>query len=90
MRQIEIITIEDILQKIEKSITNLRTEEQKAIMKFILLSDEYEKIGVILASLPIIQDKLQKLREDVFREMKKYEEAYLNYKIGGKQNEKKK
>jgi len=84
MRQIEIITIEDILQKIEKSIANLRTEEQKAIMKFMLLSDEYEKISGILESLPIIQDKLQKLREDVFREMKRYERAYLNYKNGGK------
>ena len=56
MRQIEIITIEDILQKIEKSIANLRTEEQKAIMKFMLLSDEYEKISDILESLPIFQD----------------------------------
>ena len=86
MRQIEIITIEDILQKIEKSIANLRTEEQKAIMKFMLLSDEYEKISDILESLPIFQDKLQKLRDDVFREMKRYEEAYLNYKNGGKNN----
>ena len=55
-------------------------------MKFMLLSDEYEKISDILESLPIFQDKLQNLRDDVFREMKRYEKAYLNYKNGGKNN----
>jgi len=78
--KVEVITIEEILQKIEKSTANLRTEEQKTIMKFMLLSSEYERINTALESLPMIQEKLEKLRDDVLKEMKKFEGAYLNYK----------
>ena len=39
--EIEIITIEDILSKIERSIANL-TEEQKVTMKAKLLQYEYD------------------------------------------------
>ena len=51
--EIEIITIEDILQKkkISKSTANL-TEEQKTIMKVNLLQYEYEKLIDILNCLP--------------------------------------
>ena len=77
--KVEIITIEEILQRIEKSTASL-TEEQKQIMRFMLLSSEYERISNALECLPMIQEKLEKLRDDVLKEMKKSEEAYLNYK----------
>jgi len=78
--KVEVITIEEILQKIEKSTANLRTEEQKTIMKFMLLSSEYERISAALESLPMIQEKLEKLRDDVLKEMKKSEKLYLDFK----------
>ena len=67
--EIEIITIEDILQKISKSTANL-TEEQKTIMKVNLLQYEYEKLIDILNCLPKIERRLYKLRDDVSRELK--------------------
>jgi len=67
--EIEIITIEDILQKISKSTANL-TEEQKIIMKLNLLEYEYEKLTDVINCLPKIQKKLYKLRDDILRELK--------------------
>ena len=78
--KVEVITIEEILQKIEKSTANLRTEKQKTIMKYILLGSEYERISAALESLPMIQEKLEKLRDDVLKEMKKSEKVYLDFK----------
>jgi len=78
--KVEVITIEEILQKIEKSTANLRTEKQKTIMRYILLSGEYERISAALESLPMIQEKLEKLRDDVLKEMKKSEKVYLDFK----------
>ena len=49
--EIEIITIEDILSKIERSIANL-TEEQKVTMKAKLLQYEYDKLTEFLKCLP--------------------------------------
>jgi len=46
--KIEIISIEEILQKIEKSIANL-TEEQKVTMKAKLLQFEYDKLTEFLS-----------------------------------------
>ena len=46
--EIEIITIEDILSKIERSIANL-TEQQKVIMKAKLLQFEYDKLTEFLS-----------------------------------------
>ncbi len=67
--EIEIITIEDILQKINKSTANL-TDEQKTVMKVNLLQYEYEKLTDILNCLPKIERRLYKLRDDVSRELK--------------------
>lgn len=78
--KVEVITFEEILQKIEKSTANLRTEKQKTIMRYILLGGEYERISAALESLPMIQEKLEKLRDDVLKEMKKSEKVYLDFK----------
>jgi len=67
--EIEIVTIEDILQKISRSTANL-TDEQKIIMKVNLLQYEYEKLTDILNCLPKIERRLYKLRDDVSRELK--------------------
>ena len=68
-REIEIISIEDILQKISRSIANL-TDEQKIIMKLNLLQYEYEKLTDVINCLPKIQKELYKLRDDILRELK--------------------
>ena len=68
--EIEIITIEDILSKVEKSIANL-TEEQKIIMKAKLLQYEYDKLTDFLKCLPKIKVRLVKLRNDISKELKK-------------------
>ena len=67
--EIEIVTIEDILQKISRSTANL-TDEQKTVMKVNLLQYEYEKLTDILNCLPKIERRLYKLRDDVSRELK--------------------
>ena len=67
--EIEIITIEDILQKISKSTANL-TDEQKIIMKLNLLQYEYEKLTDVINCLPKMQKELYKLRDDISRELK--------------------
>jgi len=77
--EIEIVSIEDILRRIERSTANL-TEEQKRVMKFVLLSGEYKRLGDFLECLPKIQDRLKKLHKEIFDEMKKYERDYLRYK----------
>ena len=68
--EIEIITIEDILSKIERSIANL-TEEQKVIMKAKLLQYEYDKLTEFLKCLPKIKVRLVRLRNDISKELKK-------------------
>ena len=68
-REIEIISIEDILQKISRSIANL-TDEQKIIMKLNLLQYEYEKLTDVINCLPKMQKELYKLRDDISRELK--------------------
>jgi len=68
-REIEIISIEDILQKISRSIANL-TDEQKIIMKLNLLQYEYEKLTDVINCFPKIQKELYKLRDDILRELK--------------------
>ncbi|RLC76628.1 MAG: hypothetical protein DRI61_12945 [Chloroflexi bacterium] len=68
--EIEIITIEDILSKIERSIANL-TEQQKVIMKAKLLQYEYDKLTEFLKCLPKIKVRLVRLRSDVSKELKK-------------------
>ena len=68
--KIEIISIEEILQKIEKSIANL-TEEQKAIMRVKLLQYEYDKLTDFLKCQPIIRLKLIKLRNRISKELKR-------------------
>ena len=68
-REIEIISIEDILQKISRSTANL-TDEQKIIMKLNLLQYEYEKLTDVINCLPKIQKELYKLRDDILRELK--------------------
>ena len=67
--EIEIVTIEDILQKISRSTANL-TDEQKIIMKLNLLQYEYEKLTDVINCLPKIQKELYKLRDDISRELK--------------------
>ncbi|RLC75025.1 MAG: hypothetical protein DRI61_15605 [Chloroflexi bacterium] len=67
--EIEIITIEDILQKISKSTANL-TDEQKIIMKLNLLQYEYEKLTDVINCLPKMQKELYKLRDGISRELK--------------------
>jgi len=67
--EIEIVTIEDILQKISRSTANL-TDEQKIIMKLNLLQYEYEKLTDVINCLPKIQKELYKLRDDILRELK--------------------
>ena len=67
--EIEIVTIEDILQKISRSTANL-TDEEKIIMKFNLLQYEYEKLTDVINCLPKIQKELYKLRDDISRELK--------------------
>ena len=67
--EIEIVTIEDILQKISRSTANL-TDEQKIIMKLNLLQYEYEKLTDVINCLPKIQKELYKLRDDMLRELK--------------------
>ena len=67
--EIEIITIEDILQKISRSTANL-TDEEKIIMKFNLLQYEYEKLTDVINCLPKMQKELYKLRDDISRELK--------------------
>ncbi len=69
---VEIISIEDILQKINKSTANL-TEEQKIIMKIKLLQYEYDKLTDVLNCLPKIQNRLNKLRDEIFKEIKRAE-----------------
>jgi len=66
--EIEIVTIEDILQKISRSTANL-TDEQKIIMKLNLLQYEYEKLTDVINCFPKIQKKLYKLRDDISREL---------------------
>jgi len=68
--EIEIITIEDILSKIERSIANL-TEEQKVTMKAKLLQYEYDKLTEFLKCLPKIKVRLVRLRNDISKELKK-------------------
>jgi len=68
--EIEIITIEDILSEIERSIANL-TEEQKATMKAKLLQYEYDKLTEFLKCLPKIKVRLVRLRNDISKELKK-------------------
>ena len=68
--EIEIITIEDILSKIERSIANL-TEQQKVIMKAKLLQYEYDKLTEFLKCLPKIKVRLVRLRNDISKELKK-------------------
>jgi len=68
-REIEIISIEDILQKISRSTANL-TDEQKIIMKLNLLQYEYERLTDVINCLPKIQKELYKLRDDILRELK--------------------
>ena len=67
--EIEIVTIEDILQKISRSTANL-TDEEKIIMKFNLLQYEYEKLTDVINCLPKMQKELYKLRDDISRELK--------------------
>ena len=67
--KVEIISIEEILQKISRSIANL-TDEQKIIMKANLLQYEYEKLTDVINCLPKIQKELYKLRDDILRELK--------------------
>jgi len=67
--KVEIISIEEILQKISRSIANL-TDEQKIIMKLNLLQYEYEKLTDVINCLPKIQKELYKLRDDILRELK--------------------
>ena len=67
--EIEIVTIEDILQKISRSTANL-TDEQKIIMKANLLQYEYEKLTDVINCFPKIQKELYKLRDDILRELK--------------------
>jgi len=67
--EIEIITIEDILSKIERSIANL-TEEQKTVMKAKLLQYEYDKLTEFLKCLPKIKVRLVRLRNDISKELK--------------------
>ena len=67
--EIDMVTIEDILQKISRSTANL-TDEQKTVMKVNLLQYEYEKLTDILNCLPKIERRLYKLRDDVSRELK--------------------
>jgi len=68
--EIEIITIEDILSKIERSIANL-TEEQKVTMRAKLLQYEYDKLTEFLKCLPKIKVRLVRLRNDISKELKK-------------------
>ena len=68
--EIEIITIEDILSKIERSIANL-TEEQKVTMKAKLLQYEYDKLTDFPKCQPIIRLKLIKLRNRISKELKR-------------------
>ena len=68
--KIEIISIEEILQKIERSIANL-TEEQKVTMKAKLLQYEYDKLTEFLKCLPKIKVRLVRLRNDISKELKK-------------------
>ena len=67
--EIDMVTIEDILQKISRSTANL-TDEQKIIMKANLLQYEYEKLTDVINCLPKIQKELYKLRDDILRELK--------------------
>ena len=67
--KVEIISIEEILQKISRSIANL-TDEQKIIMKLNLLQYEYERLTDVINCLPKIQKELYKLRDDISRELK--------------------
>ena len=67
--EIDMVTIEDILQKISRSTANL-TDEQKIIMKLNLLQYEYEKLTDVINCLPKIQKELYKLRDDILRELK--------------------
>ena len=68
--EIEIITIEDILSKIERSVANL-TEEQKTVMKAKLLQYEYDKLTEFLKCFPKIKVRLVRLRNDISKELKK-------------------
>ncbi len=68
--EIEIITIEDILSKIERSVANL-TEEQKTVMKAKLLQYEYDKLSDFLDCLPKIKIRLVRLRNDISKELEK-------------------